>query len=151
MRKNWWLVSWACSEIGYSLAEHARKLVTRWLSMRENWLLASWAYEKIISVHYSTCIFRVFPLFFMSPIPLSPSLVPVERPLSPLSRLCTLFYISFSLCSINEYIGTNSTYVHILGPLCKLAKSLQGVGRGGGNGSFVFLAKSPCRHKHRTY
>jgi hypothetical protein len=26
-------------EIGYSLAEHAWKLVTRWLSMRKNWLL----------------------------------------------------------------------------------------------------------------
>ncbi len=47
---------WECAIIGYSLTEHARKLVTCWLSkwacakngylllsMRENWLLGSWA------------------------------------------------------------------------------------------------------------
>jgi hypothetical protein len=33
----------ACAKIGYLLAEHARKLVTRWLSMHENWLFVGCA------------------------------------------------------------------------------------------------------------
>ncbi len=47
MHENWLLIGWAWAKIGYSLAEHARKLVTRWLSMRENWLLIGWACMKI--------------------------------------------------------------------------------------------------------
>ncbi len=53
-------------------AEHAQKLITRWLSMRENWLLASWAYEKIIlahHVHFKS--FPSLPLFTHSSVPLS--------------------------------------------------------------------------------
>ncbi len=44
------LVGWACVKIGYSLDEHARK-----------------------SFRHTTCIFRIFPLFLLSPILLSPS------------------------------------------------------------------------------
>ncbi len=47
IRKNWLLVCPACVEIGYSLAEHARKLVTLWLSIRKNWLLVGWACMEI--------------------------------------------------------------------------------------------------------
>ncbi len=38
---------WGCTKIGNSLAEHARKLVTHWLSIRENWLLFGWGCTKI--------------------------------------------------------------------------------------------------------
>ncbi len=41
------LLCWACGKIGYSLAEHAWKLVTHWLSMHGNWLLFDWAYTEI--------------------------------------------------------------------------------------------------------
>jgi hypothetical protein len=37
----------ACAKIGFLLVEHARKLVSCWLSMRENWLLVSCACAKI--------------------------------------------------------------------------------------------------------
>ncbi len=97
IRENCLLVGWACIKIDYSLTEHAWKLVTRQLSMRENWLLASWAYEKIILVqhmHFQS----FFPLYLISPIPLSPSPITVKHPLSPLSRLCTL---SPSLCTLS--------------------------------------------------
>jgi hypothetical protein len=56
---------WEFAKIGYSLTEHARKLVTCgltsehvrkmvicWLSMCENWLLGSWAHAKIILAHH---------------------------------------------------------------------------------------------------
>jgi hypothetical protein len=75
---------WACLKIGYSLAEHARKLVTRWLSMRENRLLVCWACAKIgysLAEHMqklfwrSTCIFCLFFLFTLSPFS-----VPFSRP-----------------------------------------------------------------------
>ncbi len=131
------------------MARHARKLVTRWLSMRGNWLIVGCKARKLVT-HWLSMreklvtrklsirenhfgALRAFSEFFLSSS-CHPFLC-LLLPLSPLSFLCTLFYISFSLCSINEYIGTtNSTYVHILGPLCKLAKSLQGVGRRGGEG-----------------
>jgi hypothetical protein len=93
---------WACAKIGYSLAVHARKFVTRWLSMHENWLLTSWAYAKIISVHHVH--FLSYPL---SPIPLSPTPVPVWRPLSPLSRRCALSPTMFPvlcLCSLSPVL-----------------------------------------------
>jgi len=79
MRKNWLLVSWACAKLhGYSLAEHAQKLVTCWLSIRE-----------IISVQHN--ILRVpCVLFPLSPVPLSPSPIPCF--MSPV--LCPLSYVS---------------------------------------------------------
>jgi len=40
-------VCWAYAEIGYSLAEHTPKSVTRWLSIRRNRLLVGWAYAEI--------------------------------------------------------------------------------------------------------
>jgi hypothetical protein len=60
-------VQCACAKIGYSLAEHTWK--SFWRTMT---------------------IFRVFPLFPLSPIHLFPSPVPFRHPLSLLSCLCTL-------------------------------------------------------------
>ncbi len=37
----------ACAKIGFSLAEHAQKLVSFWLSMCGNWLLVGWACTKM--------------------------------------------------------------------------------------------------------
>jgi hypothetical protein len=93
--------------VGISLyAEHARKLFTHWLSMctkfftcwlsmHENWLLIGWACAKIgymLAEHTqksfwcTMCIFLSYPL---SPIPLSPSPVPVPV-LCPLSHVFVL-------------------------------------------------------------
>ncbi len=48
MHENWLLDGYiSMHKICSSLAEHAQKLVTRWLSMRENWLLLGWACAKI--------------------------------------------------------------------------------------------------------
>jgi hypothetical protein len=46
MREIWLLVGWSW-KIGYSLGEHARKLVTRWLTMHKNWLLVGLSCAKI--------------------------------------------------------------------------------------------------------
>ena len=86
------LVGWAYAEIGYSLAEHTRKSVTRLLSIRGNCLLVGWAYAEINFVHtqLSRSLIRVFirtvPCFL--PIPLSP----FSRPLP--NVLCSLFHVS---------------------------------------------------------
>jgi hypothetical protein len=63
MRKNGLLVGRACMKIGYSLAQHPKKLVNHLMSIR----------KKSIC---TTCIYRVFPLFPLSPLPLSPSPLP---------------------------------------------------------------------------
>ncbi len=77
------LVGWACAKIGYSLAEHEQKLVTRCLSMRGNWLLVGWACSKIgysqaehtrKSFRRPTCVSKFF---------LSPSYHPFLCPLLP--------------------------------------------------------------------
>ncbi len=100
MRENRLLVGWACAKVGYSLAEYARKLITRRLSMRENWLLVSRAYAKIgysLAEHTQNSFGRTvcFSEFFLSRIPCHPFLCPLIPSLSnvlfsPLSRLCTL-------------------------------------------------------------
>ena len=92
IRGNQLLVGWAYAEIGYSLAEHTRKSVTRLLSIRGNCLLVGWAYAEINFVHtqLSRSLIRVFirtvPCFL--PIPLSP----FSRPLP--NVLCSLFHDS---------------------------------------------------------
>jgi len=75
--KYWLLFGWAWAKVGYSLAEHARKLVTHWLSMRKYWLFAGWAFAKIISAHHVHYCIRVFPLSPCHPFlcPPSPVLV----------------------------------------------------------------------------
>ncbi len=86
------LLCWACAKIGYSLAEHAWKLVTHWLSMRGNWLLFGWAYTEIgysLGQHTQTFVFiGIAPCF--SPVIRSP--VPFSRPLS--NVLCLLSQVS---------------------------------------------------------
>ncbi len=69
-------------KIGYSLAEHAWKLVTSWLSMRGNWLLFGWAYAEIgyhwLSIQKKFVFIGIEPCFFPChpfPCPLFPSLV----------------------------------------------------------------------------
>ena len=85
-------VCWAYAEIGYSLAEHTRKSVTRWLSIRGNCLLVGWAYAEINFVHtqLSRSLIRVFirTVQCFLPIPLSP----FSRPLP--NGLCSLFHVS---------------------------------------------------------
>ncbi len=99
MRKNWLLVSWACAKIGYSLAEHAQKLV------------AGLAYAKSFRcnktfpefpVFCSPCSLFLCPLL-PSPVSCLPSYVPcltfpwfASRPLSPVLRLCSLSVSSVS-------------------------------------------------------
>ncbi len=82
MWENCLLVGWACVEIGYSLAKHARKLVTLWLSIRGNWLLVYWAYAEIL---FLLVLNHVFSLVIRSPVPFS-------RPLS--NVLCLLSHVS---------------------------------------------------------
>jgi hypothetical protein len=93
-----------------SYAEHAWKLVTRWLSMRGNWLLVGWASAEI---GYSWLSIRRYSFYWywtmsfpcLNPLSLShvsvhcfPSTVPcltslflVSHPLFPVSLLCSLF------------------------------------------------------------
>ncbi len=81
MSKNWLLVSWACAKLhGYSLAEHAQKLVTCWLSIRENHFGATQNFQRSVF-----CV-----LFPLSPVPLSPSPIPCLMSLV----LYTLSYVS---------------------------------------------------------
>jgi hypothetical protein len=101
MPENWLLVGWARVEISYSMDEHARKLVTLWLSIRENWLIVGWANAEIRFYWYWTMFFP------MSSVPLSPFPVPcltsyvsclkclflVSRSLSPILSLCSLYPI----------------------------------------------------------
>ncbi len=86
MRENWLLLGWACLEIGYSLAEHLRKL--DWLSIRGNWLLVGWAYAEIHFIGIEPCFYPVI-LSHLS-VPCIPSSLPclislclVSRPLFP--------------------------------------------------------------------
>ncbi len=98
MRENWLLVSWERAKIGYSLAGHARKLVTRWLRLRGNWLLVSWAFEKIISAHY------VDFQSFSSPPHVTHSSVPFSR---PCTATAIPFIYSFSgNCAASAPIST---------------------------------------------
>ncbi len=108
-RKNWLLVGLACVEIGYSLAEHTRKLVTLWLSIGRNWLLVGWAYAEIHFYWYWTMFFTLSPFpvpcltsyvsCLPSSVPCLPSSVPcltslflVSRPLYPI--LMSHFFVS---------------------------------------------------------
>ncbi len=107
----------------FPYAEHAWKLVTRWLSMRENWLLEGWACakngllygwayakigsllpehaKKLLTGWQRKCknsfqrIFKIFPLFRLSliPCPLLPSLSNVLCPPSHAFVLCLLSYV----------------------------------------------------------
>jgi hypothetical protein len=103
-RRNWLLVAWACAKIGHSLAEHARKLVTPWLSICKNHYCigaqhiqsnsvpsdpSSVPFYRPISNSYVNCITS---LFLVSSSPVTPvfRLFLVPLPLSPVSRLCSL-------------------------------------------------------------
>ncbi len=73
-------------------AEHARKLITRWLRMRKNLLLTSF-------------VSTLASLYFVSH-PMSPvlCLFVASRPLSPVSRICSLHTVHcpqpLHLCSL---------------------------------------------------
>jgi hypothetical protein len=103
------LLYWACAIIGYLLAEHAWKLVTRWLSMRRNWLLFGWASAEIgysLAEHTRKFVFiGIEPCF--SPVIRSPvirSPVPFTRPSSNvlwLLSVCSLSPILYSLSQVS--------------------------------------------------
>ena len=116
MRENWLLVGWACMEISYSLAEHARKLVTLWLSMRENWLLVGWAYEEI-------CFYWYWTMFFpLSSVPLSPFFIPCLT--SYVSCLKWLFLVSHPLFpSLTSLFLVSHPLFHV-SLLCSLSSSV---------------------------
>ncbi len=92
-----------------SYAEHARKLVTRWLSMRENWLLFDWYAHKLVTSKLYTwennfCAQRAFSEFFLSSS-CHPFLCPLLPSLS--NFLCPLFF-----CSLSPSLGPLS-YVSV--------------------------------------
>ncbi len=87
---------WTCANIGYSLAEHAWKLVSGWLSTCKNWLLVGWACAKVgyslaehtqKSFQCTKCI--------SSLIPFHPFLCPLFESLS--NVLCPPSHV-FALC-----------------------------------------------------
>ncbi len=93
-----------------SHAEHARKLVTHWLSTRGNWSLIGWACteigysltehtQKLVTLAYVEISFYWYwTMFFpLSSVPLSP--FPVPCSMSPVSRVCSLSPI---LCSLSH-------------------------------------------------
>ncbi len=84
---------WACTKIGYLLAENAQYLVTCWLSMHKNWLLTSWVYAKIISAHHM-------------PILSFPSLIPIIQSYVPFSHLCLTSFVPSvtSLYFVSHYV-----------------------------------------------
>ncbi len=84
--KTWLLVGWACAKIGKLLAEHVQKLVTCGLTILKNLSDTPHAFSDF---------------FLSSPVsrPMSPlmSLFLVCRPLSSVSRLCSLSSILYTL------------------------------------------------------
>ncbi len=111
MRGNWLLLGWACAEIGYFLAEHTRKLVTRWLSIRGNsfLLVLNHVFSPFIPspVPFSRLLSNILCLLsqvsvpcLLSSVPCLTSLFHVSRPLFPVSRLRSLSPI---LCSLSHF------------------------------------------------
>jgi hypothetical protein len=101
---DWWFWNGLWFPLMPSYAEHAQKLVTRWLSMRGNWLLVGWACTKIgyllaeqsrKSLRRTTCISKFFlssschPFFSL----LLPSLSNFLCPLSHVFVLCLPSYV----------------------------------------------------------
>ncbi len=112
----WLLVDWACAEIGYSLAEHAQKLVTRCLSIWRNLFLfvLNHVFSPVIHspVPFSHPLSNVLCLLFQVSVSCLPSSVPcltslfcVFRPLFTVSRLCSLSPI---LCSLSPILCSQS-------------------------------------------
>ncbi len=110
MRKNWLLVSWACAKLhGYSLAEHAQKLVTCWLSIREIISVQHNISRGLCSVFCSPYLLFLCPLL-PSPVSCLPSYVPcltflgfASRLLSPVLHLCS-FSASFVSCFTSLFL-----------------------------------------------
>ncbi len=116
MPENWLLVGWACTNIGDSLAERTRKLVTHWLSggwklvtrwqsLFVSWLLASWAYAKI---------FLALHVYFQS----FPTLSPVTHSSVPLSCPCLtspLYHVF--VVSLLKYVPCLTSLFLVLYPL----------------------------------
>jgi hypothetical protein len=86
MRKNWLLVDWACAEICYSLAEHARE-----------------------SFRHITCVSEFFLSSHVTHASAHLLWSPSNVLCPPLSRLCTLSPILspllFCLCSLSPILG----------------------------------------------
>jgi hypothetical protein len=99
MCENWLLDSWACAKTGYLLAEHAWKLVTRWLSNHTRKLVTHWLSKrkKYFAPRAFQSISSIPPV--TSPVPFSYSCLTSyvtclthRRSLSPV--LCPLSYVS---------------------------------------------------------
>jgi hypothetical protein len=92
-----------------SYAEHARKLVTRWLSMHGNWLLVGWAWAGIgyslaghkrklvtrwLSIRGNSFLLVLNHVFTLSSIPLSPFPVPCLLSQVSIPIPCSLSHVS---------------------------------------------------------
>ncbi len=142
---------WAYAKTGYSLAEHAQRLLSRWLSMLENWLLIGWAelicwlsiwnhvhFQSFSSGHPLLCsllpslssvlcpLSHVCVVCTLSPVlfTLFTSLFLIFRPLYPVSRLCFLPQSSVpSLASLVSHPLSPVSY-HFSCPLYPVLRSL---------------------------
>ncbi len=83
---NWLLVGWACVKIGYSLSEHAWKLVTRWLSIRGN--ILSYTESRNAFFEFLFVLSMFFSHVTRSSVPFPRSLIKVLCPLSHVSVPC---------------------------------------------------------------
>ncbi len=104
--KNWLLVGWTCAKIGYLLAEHARKLVIRWLSLCQNPIspvLCLCSMSPFIS-----SVSHVSVPCLLSAVPSLASLFLVSRPRSPASLspvLCTVPCLTWSVpCLLSSFL-----------------------------------------------
>jgi hypothetical protein len=99
------LLCWACTKIGFLLAEHAWKLVTCWLSRFGNWLLVGWVSAENRFYWYWSMFFPLssvllYPFSFScltSYVSCLKCLFLVSHPLFPVSPLCSLFHVHCSL------------------------------------------------------
>ncbi len=129
MCENYLLVGWAWAETGYSLAEHTRKLVTRWLSICGNLFLL--VLNHVFPCHTLPCPLVPFscPLSKVLYVSCLKCLFLVSHPLFPVSRLCSLFPVHCSLSHVavpylpSSVPGLTSLF-HISRPLSPILCSM---------------------------
>ncbi len=119
----------ACAKIGYLLAEQARKLVIRWLSMHENWLLVGWVCTKIDyswAEHARNLVLRPLSRSHGSApcLPSSPRPCPHSSPTCPLSSIPCFFVPFLWLYSTVRVLSSSVSrplFLHLLSSvLCLL-------------------------------